>query len=210
MILFSLSLFVVSSNLYWQCVYIGRKKKNSLVSIINRSISNFKFQNETRIVNWILQITLNFVIKFRVKMLCFLLFGTLPRLDKYSLNQLDRQIISQDAHSHPLSRIANSDRIGFIWYASIVKGEEQIHVSCLNVAGGGSYLNLACRGLEDVWSGDLFGGDKGEDSPSSTTFSSSSLMEGSVNDGPFTSDSCWNSHERRRGKFRWIRQPDRM
>jgi len=39
----------------------------------------------------------------------------------------------------------------------------------------GTYLNLACRGLEEVWSGDLFGGERGEVSPSSARFSSSSL-----------------------------------
>jgi len=53
-----------------------------------------------------------------------------------------------------------------------------------------AHLNLACRGLEDAWSGDLFGGDNGEVSPSSTAFSSSSLMDGNVSDGPFISDSC--------------------
>lgn len=52
------------------------------------------------------------------------------------------------------------------------------------------YLNLACLGLEDVCKGDLLGGDRGDVSPSSGTFSSSSLMEGKVNEGPFISDSC--------------------
>lgn len=52
-----------------------------------------------------------------------------------------------------------------------------------------SHLNLACLGLV-VCKGDLFGGDKGEVSPSSGTFSSSSLIDGNVNDGPFISDSC--------------------
>lgn len=51
-------------------------------------------------------------------------------------------------------------------------------------------LNFACRGLFAACKGDLLGGDNGEVSPSSGTFSSSSLIDGRVNDGPFTSNSC--------------------
>jgi hypothetical protein len=52
-------------------------------------------------------------------------------------------------------------------------------------------LNLPCRGLLMPCSGDRLGGDKGDVSPSSGMFSSSSLMDGRVRDGtPFISDSC--------------------
>lgn len=43
--------------------------------------------------------------------------------------------------------------------------------------------------------GDLLAGDNGDVSPSSGTFSSSSVMDGNVNDGtPFISDSCCNKN----------------
>lgn len=48
-----------------------------------------------------------------------------------------------------------------------------------------------CRGLE-MCTGDICAGDSGDVSPSSGTFSSSSLMDGNVKDCiPFISDSCY-------------------
>lgn len=57
-------------------------------------------------------------------------------------------------------------------------------------------LNLACLGLTEtaLCIGERVGGERGDVSPSSGMFSSSSLMEGRVSEGtPFISDSCCNT-----------------